>query len=483
MLKFFPTARARFQQYSQTTIMRRHITILSLLLCRLLQAAEPADLSATHYALQGELSSSHSAGSNAPFTQKLRCEIQRSGDWVQITTSPYGSNYPATTYTCDNTIAFTFVQHRAVGSNQSGPTSAAWNNASVFVSSQRMPAYVMGRLSPLWLMVQGHTEYTRRTMNPWVSVFGSLGTQLHDQLVAVPEFSAAPWWEPGFARYNETTDVPDFPPSDRAVTQEGSFEILTWTNRTGIKFPGSFHASVKRSPKTQTLPAPLLSETSFDFVTTRISPAPNTLPSMRAPTFSAVSDTRPFESGTSESGVYYRSPEGLIYADPLAEREKGLHLSPVRVNPVKLAGPKAGTLAPGFTLKTLDGKNIALADLRGKYVLLDFWATWCGPCLGEIPELKAAYDAFGKDDRFAMLGLSLDSDPDHLARFLKEKSITWPQSILSDAPARGIAKAYGVGAIPATFLIGPDGKVISCNLRGPSIKEAVASALARPLNE
>ncbi len=69
-----------------------------------------------------------------------------------------------------------------------------------------------------------------------------------------------------------------------------------------------------------------------------------------------------------------------------------------------------GDQAPDFEIRTLSGETVRLADYRGKYVLLDFWATWCTPCLKEIPNLKAVYDKFGSSERFAMISLSLDSD-------------------------------------------------------------------------
>ncbi len=140
---------------------------------------------------------------------------------------------------------------------------------------------------------------------------------------------------------------------------------------------------------------------------------------------------------------------------------------------------KVGDTAPDFTVKTLDDQPLKLADFRGKYVLLDFWATWCGPCVGETPHMKAAYDAYGSDARFVMISLSLDQSTNLPKKFADKHDLKWIQGFLGDWSKDTVTKDYSVRGIPSIFLIGPDGKIMAQNLRGDGIKSAVGSALGK----
>jgi len=142
---------------------------------------------------------------------------------------------------------------------------------------------------------------------------------------------------------------------------------------------------------------------------------------------------------------------------------------------------KVGQEAPLFATKTTDGKDLKLADFKGKFVLLDFWATWCGPCLGETPNLKAIFEKYGKRDDFALIGLSLDTDPGKPAAYATENGCGWVDGFLGDWGKDEVTKLYGVRGIPSIWLIGPDGKVLANNLRGDGIMAAVRGALeAKP---
>jgi len=137
----------------------------------------------------------------------------------------------------------------------------------------------------------------------------------------------------------------------------------------------------------------------------------------------------------------------------------------------------AGELAPDFVVEQLSGGSLRLSKLRGKLVLLDFWATWCAPCLAEIPAFEKLYDEFGGDPRFALISLSCDNTPDVAKRYVDEKRLPWRQGFAGGTNGH-VATAYTVRSLPGTFLIAPDGRVLARNLRGEELRKAVAAALA-----
>jgi peroxiredoxin len=142
----------------------------------------------------------------------------------------------------------------------------------------------------------------------------------------------------------------------------------------------------------------------------------------------------------------------------------------------KSNGPKLGTIAPDFTLTSLEGKPIALSSLRGKYVLVDFWASWCPPCRAENPNVVAAYEKF-KNKNFTILGVSLDKDKDKWQEAVTKDKLNWNHVSDLQGWESSVAALYGVQSIPANFLIDPSGKIIAADLRGNDLERVLSNKL------
>ena len=138
---------------------------------------------------------------------------------------------------------------------------------------------------------------------------------------------------------------------------------------------------------------------------------------------------------------------------------------------------KVGKPAPAFESLDLRGRPVRLADYRGKYVLLDFWATWCAPCISELPRLQAAYRDY-HDAGFEIIGVSLDENKAAVVDFTKARNIPWPQLHNASASA-DLVELFGVITIPAVYLVDPDGTIVRLDLRGKTLEETLARLIKR----
>jgi thiol-disulfide isomerase/thioredoxin len=143
-----------------------------------------------------------------------------------------------------------------------------------------------------------------------------------------------------------------------------------------------------------------------------------------------------------------------------------------------------GKVAPDLVGEDLDGKPMKLSDYRGKVVLVDFWATWCGPCRAEVPNLLEMYEGYhGKG--FEVLGVSLDQTPEDANSYVEEMKIPWPSIFPKAEKDRGwnhpLADYYGITGIPTAILVGKDGKVVHMEARGPVLREQLQELLGDPI--
>jgi thiol-disulfide isomerase/thioredoxin len=136
--------------------------------------------------------------------------------------------------------------------------------------------------------------------------------------------------------------------------------------------------------------------------------------------------------------------------------------------PPEIAGP------------TIDGSEIDITQFKGKVVLVDFWATWCGPCIAELPNVKAVYEKY-HEQGFEVLAVSFDQTKDALTRYVEQNKLPWPQIFFDEDGKRfwqnPLGQKYGINSIPATFLVDRDGNLQKIGVRGAALEPAVAEML------
>lgn len=166
-----------------------------------------------------------------------------------------------------------------------------------------------------------------------------------------------------------------------------------------------------------------------------------------------------------------------VPAMPGGRSNEPLDLGEIEIQFDKPDRLKVGDPAPDFEITSIDGQKVKLSKLHGRHVLLAFWATWCEPCGKQVPYLRALWERFGENPRFAMIGLSFDSNTKQCRDYIHKHDLGWTQAMVEMGFKSDLAERYDVRGIPTILLIGPDGRIAAIKLFGKQIGKAVEGAL------
>ena len=176
--------------------------------------------------------------------------------------------------------------------------------------------------------------------------------------------------------------------------------------------------------------------------------------------------------------AYQILDKGLKQKYPTNNDVKAFHgmVEQTEMSVNRIQAIKIGSEAPELVLPMANGKDLALSSFRGKVVLIDFWASWCGPCRKELPNVKRCYEKY-KAKGFEIYGVSLDKERGAWIEAIAEEGLTWPQ--VSDLKfwESEAARIYAVQSIPYTVLVGKDGKILATELRGVDLDKKLAEVL------